>query len=215
MRVSFPGQKQPGSADARQALPRAVEARRTASVQPALIRLGVCAMDKKAGSRPMTAILGRLGSGFEVVKFGDDTLLHVPVAEWPICDVLISFFSTGFPLEKAKAYVALRRPHCACDLDMQHLTLDRRKIYATLAAAGVSTPRHAVLERDPATGAVLNASVVEGDDWIEIDGERITKPFVEKPVDAEDHNVYIYYPASAGGGSKRLFRKVGDKPCTD
>ena len=42
-------------------------------------------------------------------------------------------------------------------------------------------------------------------------GERINKPFVEKPVDAEDHNVYIYYPMNAGGGSKRLFRKVGDR----
>lgn len=49
---------------------------------------------------------------------------------------------------------------------------------------------------------------MEGEDHVEVNGEVFHKPFVEKPVCAEDHNVYIYYPTSAGGGSQRLFRKV-------
>lgn len=48
----------------------------------------------------------------------------------------------------------------------------------------------------------------EQDDHIEIDGQIFYKPFVEKPVSAENHDVFIYFPSSVGGGSQRLFRKV-------
>ena len=50
--------------------------------------------------------------------------------------------------------------------------------------------------------------VIETDDLLEVNGLSFHKPFVEKPIDAENHNIYIYFPSDYGGGSQRLFRKV-------
>lgn len=60
------------------------------------IRLGICAMDKKARSKPMGEILSRLDETlFRVVFFGDQMIHNEPVEDWPVCDVLIAFYSTG------------------------------------------------------------------------------------------------------------------------
>lgn len=37
-------------------------------------------------------------------------ILNEEVDTWPLCDVLLSWHSEGFPLRKAQAYVELRRP---------------------------------------------------------------------------------------------------------
>ena len=73
-----------------------------------------------------------------------------------------------------------------------------------LQEIGVPVPNYAVLD------AGGESVVDEQEDYMEINGKRLAKPLVEKPISGEDHNIYIYYPRSLGGGSKRLFRKGGD-----
>ncbi|XP_072258589.1 inositol hexakisphosphate and diphosphoinositol-pentakisphosphate kinase 1 isoform X3 [Pyxicephalus adspersus] len=175
------------------------------------IVVGICAMTKKSKSKPMTQILERLCKFdyITVVIMSEDIILNEPVENWPICDCLISFHSKGFPLDKAVAYSKLRNPFLINDLDMQYYIQDRREVYRILQQEGIDLPRYAVLNRDPDKPDECN--LIEGEDQVEVNGEVFPKPFVEKPVSAEDHNVYIYYPTSAGGGSQRLFRKIGSR----
>jgi hypothetical protein len=113
------------------------------------IRLGICALDKKARSKPMAEILSRLDeTNFQVVFFGDHCILHQPIEEWPVCDALIAFFSKGYPLQKVKEYAALRKPFILNDLSMQDIMKDRRRVYDLLADMGIDVPRHVFVNRD-------------------------------------------------------------------
>lgn len=179
------------------------------------------------------------------------------ITHWPPVDVLISFFSTDFPLPKAILYTQLPNPQrpppiSINSLAMQSLLWDRRLVLAILDHIGVPTPNRAEVSRDGGPrvnvrlrervrrdlGMVLPGPLAEGEeawgplvvpdrwkgksagkivpkakevvlcedgDAIMVGDVKIEKPFVEKPVDGEDHNVYIYFK---GGGGRRLFRKV-------
>uniref|UniRef100_A0A803LSV1 Inositol hexakisphosphate and diphosphoinositol-pentakisphosphate kinase n=1 Tax=Chenopodium quinoa TaxID=63459 RepID=A0A803LSV1_CHEQI len=129
------------------------------------VKLGVCVMEKK------------VKCDFEIILFGDKVILEDPIESWPLCDCLIAFYSTGYPLEKVEAYAALRK--------------------------------YALVNRDFPFQEV--DYFFEEDDYVEVHGERFSKPFVEKPVDGDNHSIMIYYPSSAGGGMKELFRKVGNR----
>ncbi|ORX74024.1 hypothetical protein DL89DRAFT_242829 [Linderina pennispora] len=190
-------------------------------------------MDNKARSKPMANILNRLiATGhYEVIFFGDKTILDEDVEKWPLCDFLISFFSRGFPLEKAFQYFRLRKPFSVNSLIRQFLLFDRRIVLEMLHSIGVTTPRHLIASRDggpdvhPALrrvveqkmniqlGTLAGSSDVEeiDEDTLRVGDQIIRKPFVEKPCDAEDHNIYIYYSREQGGGVRRLFRKIGNK----
>ncbi|XP_062700969.1 inositol hexakisphosphate and diphosphoinositol-pentakisphosphate kinase 2-like isoform X13 [Aedes albopictus] len=174
--------------------------------------VAVCAMAKKSQSKPMKEILTRLQE-FEYIRmivFSEEIILKEPVEKWPLCDCLISFHSKGFPLEKAIQYAQLRQPYVINNLHMQFdIQVDRRRVYSILEKEGIEIPRYAVLDRD--SPDPKQHELVESEDHVEVNGITFNKPFVEKPVSAEDHNIYIYYPTSAGGGSQRLFRKIGSR----
>jgi hypothetical protein len=155
---------------------------------------------------------------------------------------LIAFFSDGFPLEKAIAYAKLRNPFCINDLPMQKVLWDRRICLRILDYMGVPTPNRVEVNRDggpmlesadladhvfqlsgvrlegppDGTGGGMpvtkDVRMIEDGDTLLVDGTTLRKPFVEKPISGEDHNIFIYFPKSYnGGGGRRLFRKVGNK----
>ncbi|OJJ45540.1 hypothetical protein ASPZODRAFT_134224 [Penicilliopsis zonata CBS 506.65] len=208
-------------------------------------KIGVCALDVKARSKPSQNILTRLQSkgDFEVIVFGDKVILDEAVENWPVCDFLIAFFSDGFPLDKAIAYMKLRKPFCVNDLPMQKVLWDRRLCLKILDHMGVPTPKRLEVNRDGGptlespelaqhvyrlTGVKLDGpddgtgggapksgtvTLSEDGEALLVDGKVFKKPFVEKPVNGEDHNIHIYFPNDNqyGGGGRRLFRKVGNK----
>lgn len=128
------------------------------------------------------------------------------------------------------AFVELRKPICVNDLPLQKVFWDRRVVLQMLDKIGVPTSFRLECNRDG--GPQIDKSIADqiqsslgirvdkkrsistfemkDDDTIIIDGKIMEKPFVEKPVSGEDHNVNIYFPNKKGGGARRLFRKVSD-----
>lgn len=126
------------------------------------------------------------------------------------------------------------------DIVLQKLLLDRRLVLSLLDNIGIPTPRRLVVNRDGgpimdedvksrledtmlkkfrsfkfslASGGsnrAVNFAQLDHD-TISLDNVTMRKPFVEKPVSGEDHNIWIYYPSLEGSGVRKLFRKVANK----
>ncbi|CAN8103062.1 unnamed protein product [Discula destructiva] len=204
--------------------------------------IGVCALDVKARSKPSRNILNRLLANreFDVKIFGDKVILDEDIENWPVCDYLISFYSDGFPLDKAIAYTKARKPFCVNDVPMQKVLWDRRICLSLLDKVGVPTPKRLEVNRDggprlltpeiakhikDVTGVSLeptptdpenmqlprSVELLDNGDILSVDGSLLKKPFVEKPTSGEDHNIIIYFHSSSGGGARKLFRKIGNK----
>lgn len=240
---SFPGflEVLPGDLeDVKVAVSRIVDHWRALDRPGVIGSIGVCALDSKVRSKTSMNILRLMSrSEFGIIIFGDKVILDEPVENWPVCDFLISWFSEGFPLEKAIAYAKLRNPFCVNNVQMQMVFWDRRLTLKLLDQLNVPTPERLEVSRDggpmvpsaelaqhlylktglrvggPGNGNLSsptrNVSLEDDGDTLVVDGKRLRKPFVEKPVNSLDHQINIYFPKSHGGGGRRLFGKINNK----
>ena len=127
--------------------------------------------------------------------------------------------------------VELRKPVCINDLPMQQIFWDRRLVLAILDKLGVRTPHRIEVDRDG--GPVVDKRVADqirrdlginldevrpdtpdfkyDENMVYANSKTVNKPYVEKPVSGEDHNINILFSSKKGGGGRRLFRKIGNK----
>lgn len=121
---------------------------------------------------------------------------------------------------------------------MQQILWDRRLCLLLLDKINVRTPSRVEVSRDggpkmltpslakhirdisgisldplPEGGlpAPQKVELLEDGDILDVDGRQLRKPFVEKPISGEDHNIIIYFDKASGGGARKLFRKIGNK----
>lgn len=191
----------------------------------------------------------------DIIEFPECLLLNEDIDKWPAVDVIIGFHSKGFPLRKAIAYERLhRRALTINSLSDQRVLLSRFDVYRRMDQHSIPTCAHILLEREPPSlenvcEACMEVMLKMGNsktkadsicctckykdppgfvdegEYIEYKGIRIYKPFLEKPQDSEDHNVWIYYPSVKGPctetgerpkcsrqeGITKLFRKVDNR----
>jgi hypothetical protein len=175
----------------------------------------VAAVEKKLRGRPMVQILTRLARfpDLRVLALAPALLHGAPVEAWPPCDFLIGFDAKGYPLEKVIAYKDLVRPHVLNNLEAQLVLRDRRDTFAAMARYGIPMAPHLVVSADRTRpGEFAPEDVTVDERGLTAGGVTLPRPFVEKPANADDHDIYIYFAAADGGGAQHLFRKKED--CT-
>lgn len=126
---------------------------------------------------------------------------------------------------------------------MQKILWDRRLCLRILDSMNVPTPKRVEVNRDggptlessklaehvfqfsgvrlqggpDGTGGGMPISgevrLIDGGDTLTVGDVKLRKPFVEKPISGDDHNIRIYFPKDhpTGGGGRKLFRKIGNK----
>lgn len=184
------------------------------------MKIGVCVMKNKLNKPHAKKLFDIIKTYPGVMFFDDNTILNDKIVNWTQVDILVSFYHKHLPFEKVYKYSKLRNVFYINNLLMQYALLDRRIVHRILKSLNIPTPEHLIVNRQTTKlsddlkkflhannldcDLSISSHIKEEDNYIEVNDQRLYKPFIEKPADAENHNIYIYY---ADGSVRRLFRK--------
>lgn len=146
-----------------------------------------------------------------IIEIDEGTMRSPLVHTWPISDVVIPLYSSGFPLRNMLRYVSLRSPLLVNNLHLQPLMQDRRVIRRVLMRAGIPVAKAVVVDRT--AGDTVMQSGRNGNTLVVMKKSSshnnshnrkkktttttktviMEKPFVEKPVDPEDHSKFFVF----------------------
>ena len=167
------------------------------------IKLGVIAMEKKTKGKSFRKILDELDKygDMEFIVMTDKQIQEDPIDQWPVFDALITFYADGYPTDKVIEYVKKVNPILVNDPERHKWIFNRGKIYEVCDEFQIPSPKHIIVDTS-------KENVTEELDYIEYRGVRLDKPFVEKPLDSERHDIRIMYNSRDGGGCTQIFRRV-------
>jgi len=175
-----------------------------------IITLCVCAMCRTREKASVRSLIDRLEArGITVISLDETILFDDDVYQsFPRCDAIWTLYSPDLPLNKVESYI--ERVGCMELNSIAGLVAlrDRREMYRILVENEIPVPFHVVCNRKEEADHPDNCVIEEFDDYIVVDGQKLSKPFLEKPADADNHEVYIYYPKSVGGGRTRLGKNM-------
>lgn len=164
------------------------------------IVVGIAGMRRKLNSKPLQAMLRHLVAlhpNMHIIILDDALMTSVPLNQWPKTDVLLTLYSANFPYHNVLRYIARHNPVLINNLRMQPTLMDRRLIRRVLKRSAIPVPPAIYFNRS--NGDSLSQSPTDNYNTVTIFSPSranttytMRKPFVEKPVNPEDHSKFTH-----------------------
>jgi len=162
------------------------------------ILLTVAILSKKFKSKGLPLLFEKLVERqpkIKVILLTDEQILEEDVETWPKCDAFMFFYANGFPMKKACRYIEKYQPYLVNKVNFTKIARNRDTLFKDIESIPeVFIPKSITCNRteNPLVTVSENGNqlVISNEDGSK---EIINRPFVEKGLGVEEHDVRIYY----------------------